>query len=139
MNNFNQDITVHGQNCSSVGFYKFKKREVDDCTVFDDFGKSGTELALIEGSKRIDIDQHQAGLVKCSDQIFTFRVIDACLAADTAVNLGQKCGWHLNKRDSPHPCCSGIAGDVANDTAAKRDHERTAINTGRKKVIVELV
>ena len=62
---------------------------VSDRAMLDNLRQSGYQLTLGQGIERTGIDEHDLGLVERADQVLALRVIDARLAADGGIDLGQ--------------------------------------------------
>ena len=90
--------------------------------VFHHLAIARQKIAARQRGQRVDIGQHQAGLVKRAHQVLALGGVDAGLAADGTVHLGQKRCRHLheahpapqNRRRKPH--------QIANHAATQRHH-----------------
>src|SRR5258708_15636498 len=67
-------------------------------------------------------------MVEAADKVFAGDEIDAGLAADGGVDLGQERCWNLNVADAAHVDGGEEAGDVAEDAATEGEEERVAVS-----------
>ena len=58
--------------------------------------------------------------MKRADQVLALRCIDAGLAADGRIDLGEKGGRHLHHADAAPEDACGEAGKITDDPAAER-------------------
>ena len=77
--------------------------------------------------------------MEAADEVLAFGEIDARLAADRGVNLGQEGCGDLYVTDAPHEDGSDKAADVANDATAEGDQERAAVPTGAKHLAQDAI
>ena len=79
--------------------------------------------------KRVGIGEHGRGLMKRANEILAAGMIDAGLAADRRVHLGEQRGWHLHEGDAALVTGRGEASHVADHAAAQRDDAGIARET----------
>ena len=77
-----------------------------------------------------DVGQHQPRLVESADQVLAVTGIDAGLAADRAVDLGQQGRRNLHEIDAAQRDRGGESGDVADHAAAQGHQCRAAFDAG---------
>ena len=77
-----------------------KKARIADQPVFHHLGIAGQHLAPRQGVERRGVGQHQARLVEGADQVLAVRRVDAGLAADRGIDLGQQGGRDLDEVDA---------------------------------------
>src|SRR5690606_32303318 len=92
--------------------------------VLDAFGQAGDVVACTERFQRVDVDEHELGLVERPDHVLAAGVVDGRLAAHAGVHVGFDGGRTLSERHAAHPGGGGKAGQVADDTAADGDQRR---------------
>src|SRR5262245_63794841 len=59
--------------------------------------------------------------MKCADQVLALACVDAGLAADRRIDLGEKRGRHLHHAHAAPEDACGEAGKIADDPAAERN------------------
>ena len=96
---------------------------VGDQAVLHHFGEPRRQLAVGQGLQRVGIRDHAQRLVEGAHEVLATRVIDARLAADGRIHLGEQGRRHLDEIDAALIDRRGEAGDVADDAAAKRHHD----------------
>ena len=84
-----------------VRFQPFEEITVPQKPVFRDLAIARQEVARGERVQHGDIGQHQGWLVKGADQVLAVRAVDAGLAADAAVHLGQQRRGDLHEAHAP--------------------------------------
>ena len=65
-----------------------------------------------------------------ADQVLALAGIDRGLAADRGIDLRQQRGRHLHKVEAAPDDGGGKSGEIADHSAAQRDHEVGALDTG---------
>ena len=68
--------------------------------------------------------------MEAADEVFAGGEVDAGLAADGGVDLGEESGGDLDVADAAHVDGGEEAGDVADDAAAEGEEERVAVGSG---------
>ena len=81
---------------------------------------SGVYKGFMFCGERVEITQHQPWLVKCTDEVFPGLQIDADLATDGTVHLGQQSRGHLDERNAAQIRRRDKSGEVAHHAAAER-------------------
>ena len=76
-------------------------------------------------------------LVEGADQVLAARGVDAGLAADAGIHLGQQGGRDLHEGQAAQRGGGGEAGEVADHAAAERDHRRAALDAGGQQPVDE--
>ncbi len=92
-------------------------------SIFDDLRQSSAVFPRGQGPERVEIAQHQPGLIKCADKIFSRLEIHAHLAADGTVHLRQQSGRRLHERNPAQVARGHKSGQIAHDPPAQRDDE----------------
>ena len=110
-----------------MGFEVGEQFGVERHAVLDHFAQSGAILARREGVERRGVDQHAERLEERPDHVLRLRQIDADLAADGAVDLGEQRRRDLQEADAAGVGGGDEAGQVADHSAADGDDQRTAI------------
>ena len=108
---------------------------IADQAVFDHFGEAGGELARCKRAQRRSIDDHGPGLVEGTDHVLAQRVVDAGLAADGGVHLGQQGGRHLDEIDTTLVAGRREAGHVTDHATTQCDDGGAAIVTGGEQAV----
>ena len=110
---------------------------VHDHAVLDHLGQAAPQLARGQRLERVDVDPHGPRLVKGADDVLGTGVVDADLAADRAVDLGQQGGGHHDQRQPARVGRRGKAGQVADHASAQGQHHGVPIGTELDQSIVE--
>ena len=111
-----------------IRFEPGEERRIAEQPVFHHLGIAGTELARAERRQHGDVGEHQARLVEGADQVLALPGVDAGLAADRGVDLGQQRGRHLHDADAAPQDAGGEAGQVADHAAAEGDDAVAALD-----------
>ncbi len=104
-----------------------EERRVIDQAIFDDLGVTGPELPLRQRREAIRIGEHQRRLVEGADEILAVAGIDAGLAADGGIHLGQETRRNLHEA---HPALGrrrDEAREIAHDAPAQRHDDIAAL------------
>ena len=125
-----QGLVGAAQQGGAGGFEPFEEGEIVDQPVFDHFPIAGQQLAARQGIEDRDIGQHHMRLMKAAHQILTKPRVDAGLAADRAVDLGQQGGRHLGYGDAAAQDTGGETGEIADHPAAQGDDHVAALDAG---------
>ena len=102
-------------------FEPVEELRVDDQPVLDDLRKPGPELPVGERVEGVGIGDDGDGLVEGADHVLAERVVDAGLAADRGVHLGEQRRRQLHEVDAALVARRGEARHVADDAAAEGD------------------
>jgi len=106
-----------------MGFQPLEESKIINGAIFYDFRITGTQFPPRQRIQRANIGQNQTGLMKGAHQILSCGHINAGLAPNGAVDLGQQCGGNLYKIDS----AQGNGGD---ETDQIPDHPAAQGNKG---------
>ena len=87
--------------------------------VFRDFGIACREFAAGQRVEKGDVGKDGARLVERADEILAVRRIDAGLAADRGIDLGQQRRRNLDEVDAAAQDRCGKAGEIADDAATQ--------------------
>lgn len=115
-----------------------KKAGVENDAVFDDFGETTLELAGREVVEGGGVDPDAYRLVKRADDIFAARMIDADLAADGAIDLGEKGRGNHEKRETASVGCGHEAGEVADDASSEGEDRCMAVGSKFDELVIEV-
>ena len=105
-----------------------EERRVAEQPVFHDLGVAGAELARRKRGKRAGVGEHEARLMEGADQVLALLGVDAGLAADRGIDLGKQAGRNLHEAHAAPQNARGEAREVADHTAAERDHAIAALH-----------
>ncbi len=83
-----------------------------------------------EGAEEVGVDVDGEGLVEAADEVFSGCEVDAGLAADGGVDLGEEGAGDLDVADAAHVDGGEEAGDVADDSATEGEEEGVAVGSG---------
>ena len=86
-------------------------------------------LARAQTGESFGVAEHCTWLPKGADQIFPFSKIDSCFPANCCIDHADKCGGHMNNRDSAVPCRRGETGDVGHHSPANTNNHIVARQT----------
>ena len=89
--------------------------------VFDHFAHTVVDKPQGQRPEQFRVDEDAFGLVEAAGLVFTAGQVDADLAADAAVYLGDNRRRNLDKGHAPQECSRGKAAQVADDAAAEGD------------------
>ena len=95
---------------------------IADGGVLDDFGEAFVKLARWQGAERVGIGNDVARLMEGPDEIFAAGGVDAGLAADGTIDLGDDGGGNLNAGNAAVVNGGSESREVANHAAAE-SHE----------------
>jgi hypothetical protein len=107
--------------------HRIQVGRVGDRAMLDHFGEPRGELALRQRRQAADVGKHQPRLVEGADHVLAQRMVDAGLAADRRVHLGQQRGGHLDEVDAPLVDGRRETGHVADHAAAQRHEDCAAV------------
>ena len=113
-----------------IGLAPVEERRVIDEPVFDHLGIAGAKLARRQRVENGGVGDHQARLMEGPDQILAVDRIDAGLAANRAVDLGEQARGDLHEAHAAPHDGGGKTGQISNDATAQRDHEIAALDAG---------
>ena len=105
----------------------------------DDFVEPGAVFALGQGVEDGGVDEHGERLVEAADQVLAADQIDAGLAADGGVHLGEQRGGDLQDGDAAHEDGGQEAAHVVDDAAAESDHHAGAIGAELHHLLGQLL
>ena len=88
-------------------------------TMLNNLTKSRIKKSLTEWLKHWHVHIYKLWLVECSNHILICPEINACLAANTWINLGKKWCRNLYEFNSSKICCRRKSGKVANNSSSK--------------------
>ena len=108
-----------------VGFERHEQRLVAERRHLHDLAHRGPALSLGEGTEGGDVDDDGRGLVEGAEQVLALGKVDAGLAADGRVDLGDERGRDLDPGHAPQVRGGEEARRIAERAAADRD-ERVA-------------
>src|SRR6185369_11236158 len=77
-----------------------KQIPIPDCSMLDGFTPPGSKLSLRQSLQSSDINQHQARLMKCADQVLAAGQVYPGFAPDGSVDLRQQSRRNLNEVDA---------------------------------------
>ena len=106
-----------------------------DQSVLHDLGIAGAQLARRQRGQHVGVGQHQPGLMEGADQVLAVPRVDAGLAADRAVDLGEQAGRDLHVRDAAQQDRRAEPGEVADHAAAEGDDRGRALDPGLEQEI----
>ena len=95
-----------------------------------DLREPGAQLPFRQRRQRIDVADDRGRLVEGADQVLAAGMIDAGLAADGGIHLGEQRGRQLHDRDAALVGRGREARDVADHAAAEREHRPVAVDAG---------
>ena len=108
---------------------------VTDQTVFNDFRHARRHFARRQGIQRIQIGQHQFGLIKRTNHVLAQRMVDSGLAAYRGIHLREQGGRHLNKGGPALIAGCGKTDQISNDAPAQRNERGATLAAVRQQGI----
>ncbi len=129
---------VTGEHIAPILLEPGEEGRIAEEPVFRHLGIAGAELALAQGRQHRDVGEHQARLMEGADQILALLGVDAGLAADGGVHLGEERGRHLHHAHAAAQDRGGEAGQVAHHAAAKGDDAIAALDAEIEQGLAEL-
>ena len=121
-NGVGQRGRVARQHLGRVGLQPGEERPIAEQAVFDHFGIAAHHFARRQAGQRVEVGQHQSGLMKGADQILAARRVDGGLAADRRIHLRQQGRRDLDEVDAALVDRRGEARQIADHAAAEGDH-----------------
>ena len=106
----------------AVALAPFEERRIAEHPVLDYLGVPGTHFARGQGGERVEIGQHQRGLVERADQVLARIGVDRGLATDRAVDLSEQGRRHLDEAAAALEDRRGETGEIADHSAAQREN-----------------
>ena len=85
--------------------------------------------------QRLGIDQYRHRLPERTNHVFRLRQIHSNFAADRTIDLGQQCGGHLHKWNSPGVGCRNKTGQIPHHSAADGNQQRRAIGSQLQQLL----
>ncbi len=114
-----------------------KEGRIAEQPVLGNLCVSGAQLAIRERAQRVGIGEHQARLVEGADKVLALRRIDASLAADGGIHLRQQRRRDLHEANTAAQDRRRKSGEVADDAAAQRHDEITALQAQLKQALAQ--
>ena len=128
---------ISGEDCVGVLLHVAEELCVVDDSGLDGLLKSGAKLCWGEGAEDVGVGEDGLRMVEASDEIFPCEEVDAGLAADGGVDLGEEGGGELDVGDAAHVDGGEEAGDVADDSATEGEQEAVAVCSGEGELLGE--
>ena len=122
-----KQIVLPAEQPGDVGLEVVEQLRVEDHAVLDHFAQSGAIVSLGQRVERRRVDQDAHRLQERADHVLRARQIDADLAADAAVDLGQQRRGDLEEADAPGVGGRDEPGQIADHAAADGDDDRLAV------------
>ena len=135
---FAQQRLVVADLLERVALGQCKELRIADDGRLDHFGQSGAEIPVGETAQQIGVAEHEFGLVERTDDILVAIQIDAVLAADAGIDLGQQGGGQEAEADAAHVGRGDEAGDVRHDAAAHAHQKGAAVGSHGQQLAVDL-
>jgi hypothetical protein len=130
-------LARRGKHLAPILLEPGEERRIVDEPVFHHLRIARAELALAQGRERGNVGQHQARLVESADQILALPRVDAGLAADRGIHLGQQRGRHLHDADAAPQNAGGKARQIADHPAAERHDAIAALDAKLEQALAE--
>ena len=124
-----QQVLVAVDQRLTVLFEPVEEGGVVDEAVLHDLGIAGPPFAQRQRGERRHVGEHQPRLVEAADQVLAVAAVDAGLAADAAVRLGEKRRRDLDEGDAAQQDARGEAGEVADHPAAECDQHGRSLDS----------
>ena len=123
---------VAGDDARALGLAPGPQRALQQ-PVLGDLGIARAQLPSRQRGEHAGVGQHDARLVEGAGQVLAGRKVDAGLAADGAVHLGEQRGRHLHEGQPAQRHRGRKAGKVANHPAAEGHHRAGPIHPGGQR------
>ncbi len=130
-------VRVMIENGAPALFEPGEELRVAEKAVLRDLGIAGAHLAGGKRLQNVSVGDDEARLVEDADQVLALRRIDAGLAADRAVDLGEKRRRDLHKAHATAQDARGKSGEVADHAAAEGDDEIAALESDLEKALAK--
>ena len=117
-----------GEDPAPVRLAPFEEALVADEPVFHHLGIAGAHLAQRQRVERGGVGEDEARLMEGADEVLAVARIDAGLAADRGIDLGQERRRHLHEAHAAPHDRGGETGEIADDAAAERHDEIAALD-----------
>jgi hypothetical protein len=121
---------IAGQQRRAVALEPGEELRLIDQPVLHHLGIAGAQLAWRQGGQHVRVGQHQLRLMEGADEVLAMARIDAGLAADRAVDLGEQGGRDLHIRNAAQQDRRAESGKVADHAATEGDDRCRALDPG---------
>ena len=101
-----------------------------DRSLLHRFAPSRSQFTSGQRSQRLSVDYDQPWLMKSADEILAGREVHAGLAANRSVDLREQGCRHLHESNAAQISRGGKTRQVANHSAAQRDHHVASLDPG---------
>ncbi len=115
-----------------------EERGVAEEPVFQHLGIARTELARAQRGEDRDVGEHEARLMERADQVLALGRVDAGLAADRGIDLGEQRRRDLHEADAAAKDARREARKIAHHAAAKGDHRVAALDAKIEQLLADL-
>jgi len=129
---------IAGEDVLPIVLEPGQEERVPEQAVFGDLCVTRAELAFAQGRENGNVGQDEARLVKRADQVLPLLGVDARLAADGRVDLGQQRRRHLHYPNATPEDRSGEACKVADNAPAKGNHAIAPLDAEFEKRLAQL-
>ena len=119
-------VIVEVEQGGRVDFEPVEELGIVDEPVLHDLRKAGPYFTGIERRQRRRIADHAPRLVEGADEVLSAGKVDAGLAADRGVHLGEQSRRHLHKVDAALVGGGGESGDVADHASTEGNEHPVA-------------
>ncbi len=116
-----------------------EERGVADQAGLGDFGVSRLQLTRRQGGEGAGVGEDHFRLVEGADQILAVACVDAGLAADRGIDLGQQGGRNLHEGQAAQGGGGGKPGQVADHAAAEGDDGGAALDAKREQPVDDIL
>src|SRR5690242_16778081 len=123
-----ETVGIPRQHGRSVLLQPGKEIGIAQQTVFDHLRITASQVALRQGGQDGDIGDHEARLMKYSDEILAAWRVNGGLAAHRRIHLRQKRRWNLYEINATLEDSGSKSRQVANDTATQRHNKAAAFH-----------
>ena len=117
-----------------VRLEKLEQALVAECRHLDRLAEGGPELALGERLKQRDVDDHRDRLMERAEEVLPLGQVDAGLAADRRIDLGDERGRNLDERHAAQVRRREEPGRVAQRAASDRHQWLGPFDTQRSEL-----
>ena len=123
-------VAVAGEQRGGMGLAPGEEGGVADQAGLGDLGVAGAQFATARVASVPVSASTMRGWWKAPSRFLPWRGVDAGLAADAAVDLGEQRGRDLHEGQAAQRGGGGEAGEVADHAAAERDHRGAPLDAG---------
>eukprot|EP00964_Phaeocystis_antarctica_P015705 scaffold8700_cov62-Phaeocystis_antarctica.AAC.7 len=131
--------SLQGHDASRLGLQRLEERGQPDAAHLDRLRDALDQLPPAERHQAVEVCVHDVRLVEGADEILAGGHVDRRLTTDARVDHRRARGRHLDVRHAAHVGRRHVPDEVANHTAAQREHAGVPIAEVLQHEVLDLV